>query len=350
MRLEIDPAAERRDVSRPAVLHIENNGEIPLRINAVTHLLPAGLTLIAVAGNSYLQKEQTHRDLCKELRLLIQDEFFFSNPALISARRQQIIQLINEAIVAAPGPGMAGRIMRVWRVFLSPALAAAAFSRWHERFNANQLVIEDYRDAESAWELVSGLPVPEQEKNAHNRELIAIKLRQLKAIEEERNSRVFGGGGWIVGAHTSHSEALILNCKKSAFSSRHYPVVIEVSAVPLEGASQLTIRESASLDVPPKDLTLATLAMLCAPIGRITRLVVENPRSGIGTLIGQAEVAHLLVASVLAFILSIAYERIKWGHTAMLSLTWRTAILLGFAAGVGTENLLRAIQAFFGIT
>jgi hypothetical protein len=335
VRLDIEATGEsRRDAERPATLTIENNGAEPLRVSRVTHL----------------HREQTYGDLCGELRLLIQDEYFFNNPDLIAARKNEIIKLINEAIVAAPGPGMISNIFRVWRVFLSPLLAAAAFRRWQDRFNANQLVIEDYQDAQLAWELVADLPVPEPEAGTRNRELIELKLRQLKELDNERLSAASGQNDWILDPHSSHSEALTLSCAKSMLSVRRYPVVIEVTATSLDGGRPTTKRASASIEVPPRDLPLAVLAMIAAPAGLFARIAVQNPHASASKLISLTSLPQILIATVLGFVLSITFERLRWGSAAKLSLSWRTAILLGFGAGLGTENLLKAFQAFFGVS
>jgi hypothetical protein len=349
VKLDIETTGEStRDATRSATLSIENNAEKPLRISHVTYLLPSGVSLVSVGGNSYLRREQTYRDLCRELRLLIQDEYFFSNPQLIAARKKEVVKLINEAIVAAPGPGLIGNIFRIWQIILSPMLAAAAFRRWQDRFNANKLVIEDYRDARIAWELVASLPAPEKEGEARNRDLIALKLTQLKELEDERVSPV--SSQWTVDSHSTHSEALILKCEKGMLLVRRYPIVIEVTAMSAEGKAPITKRVSSSIEVPPMDISLAVLAMICAPIGLISRLVVQDPHASTRVLLERASTPQILIASVLGFILCIMFERIQWGKSFQLSLSWRTAVFLGFGAGVGTENLLKAIQAFFGIT
>lgn len=349
--LEIEATGEsRRDIERPATLTIENNGAEPLRISRVAHLLPAGVSLITGTGNSYLHREQTYGNLCRELRLQIQDEYFFSNPSLIAARRAEIIKLINEAIVAAPGPGLLSNVLRVWRILFSPLLAAAAFRRWQDRFNANQLVIENYRDAELAWKLVTDLPLPDSEAGAQNRELIELKLRQLKDLDAERASASSGRSDWILDPQSSHSEALTLRCAKSVFATRRYPIVIEVTAASLDGGRPTTKRASASIEVPPRDLPLAALAMIAAPAGLISRIAVQNPRAPGSGVLARVSLPQALIAAVLGFVLSITFERLRWGNAAKLSLSWRTAILLGFGAGLATENLLKAFQAFFGVT
>lgn len=339
----------RREATRPATLCIENNGEEPLMITRVKHLLPSGVTLVATS-DSYLHREQTYSDLCQELRLLIQDEYFFSNPELIATRKKEIVQLINEAMLAAAGSGVLSKIFRVWQVVLSPLLAAAAFRRWQDRFNANQLVIEGYQDALIAWELVTSLPVPENQVQARNRDLIELKLKQLKELENERTSQGPGRGHWTVEAHSTHSEAMILKCDKSVLSVRRYPVVIEVTATSSPGAQPLMKRASSSIEVPPKDLPLASLAMLCAPLGFISRLVVQSPKSSFDVLLTSASLPRMVIAAILGFLLCVTFERLRWGNSDKLSLSWRTAVLLGFAAGLATENLLGAIQAFFGIS
>lgn len=351
LRVSLDIGAtgeSRRDATRAATLSIENNAEKPLRISQVEYFLPSGVSLVPVTDNSYLRREQAYRNLCKELRMLIQDEYFFSNPELIAARKKLVIQLINEAIVAAPGPGLMSKIFRVWQVILSPMLAAAAFRRWQERFNASKLVIEDYQDARIAWELVTSLPVPEKEKEARNRDLIALKLNQLKELNDERVSPV--SRQWTVDSHSVHSEALILKCEKSMLLVRRYPIVIEVTTTSMEDHPPMTTRVSSSIEVPPSDVALAVLAMICAPIGFISRLVVQDPNAPAHVILERASTPQILIASALGFVLCITFERIQWGKSAQLSLSWRTAVLLGFGAGVGTQNLLKAIQAFFGIT
>jgi hypothetical protein len=349
--LDIEATGEsRREAMRSAALSIENNGQAPLRVSRVRPLLPSGVSLIPVAGSSYLRREQRYRDLCGELRLLIQDEYFFSNPGLIAARRQEVVDLINGAIAGAAGAGVLNKVLRIWRVILSPVLAAAAFRRWQDRFNANQLIIEDYDAARAAWELVAKLPPPAHEDQARNRELIELKLAQLKELEDERFSPVPGRGQWTVDPHSTHSEALILRCERGVLSRRRYPIVIEVTGTAADGANPVTKRVSSSIDVPAMDVPLAVLAMLCAPVGLVTRLVVQGPHDPFRVLVERAGTPLLLVASVLGFLLCLSYERLQFGRAAQLSLGWRTAVLLGFGAGVGTENVLKAIEAFFGIS
>jgi hypothetical protein len=348
VRLEIETTGERRrDTARSATLSIENNTEKPLRISRVKYLLPPGVSLVPVAGNSYLRHEQTYRNLCRELRTLIQDEYFFSNPELIAARKKMVIQLINEAIIAAPGPGLISKIFRVWQIILSPMLAVAAFGRFQDRYNASGIVIEDYKNARIAWELVTRLPVPEEERGGRNRDLIALKLDQLKKLEDERVSPV--SRQWTVESHSVHSEALILKCEKGLLSVRRYPIVIEITTAPAEDRPPITKRVSSSIEVPPSDIALAVLAMICAPIGLIARLVVQDPQAPARVILERASTPQILIASLLGFVLCIMLERIQWGKSAQLSLNWRTAVFLGFGAGVGTQNLLKAIQAFFGI-
>lgn len=350
IRLEIKESDEvRRDAARPATLTIENNSEELLAITGVKHLFPIGVDLIATS-DSYLQREQTYSDLTQELRLLIQDEYFFSNPDLIAARKSEIIKLINEAIVAAPGPGLLHNIFRIWQVLLSPILSLAAFRRWQDRYNAQQLTIQGYQDAVNVWKFVVKLSVSDQPGHARNRELIELKLRQLEELDGERNLQIHGRSQWTIDPHSSHTESLIIRCKKSVLSVRRYPIVIEVSGTTLQAKQQITKRVSSWIEVPPRDLSLAIIAMLVAPIGAISRLVIQKTDTLFTALASQVGVSQIIVSSVLGLILCMAFERIRWGNSAYLKLSLHTAILLGFGAGVGAENLLKAIQAFFGIT
>lgn len=339
-----------RSSDRLITLSVVNKSEFDLRIASISTLIPRGVKLISQGKSTYVRREELYKILCKEIRILVQDEFFFSSQEVQNIRRKQIINWINSAILSSQSSSFLQKVVKILQILLSPLTQILVHKRWNERFNASQVLIDNYDDAKKVWDYVSALPCPNGDSGLRLRSLIELKLSQLKMMEEGQNPSSQKTENWVLAKNQAYTEQFILECQENSLSTRRLPVGVEIVLELIPSTKILTMRAATSFQIPPNETVLAIVAALSAPFGVIIKTIVRDQNVDLLNLLSRINSSQFFLSMILGAALYLLYDMIKWGKTAQLVPNWRTSIFLGLGAGLGAESLLVAIRAFFGIT
>jgi hypothetical protein len=308
--------------------------------------VPDGVSLVEVKDASQEATQARRAKLLTELTVLL-TEFLALSVKEFRDKQQEIERVSVKEVIAEIGSPL-----NFWRVYFTALRGTLLKSvrRARERRNALGLEIASVQDAERA--LVRFFPKENASEHAIARHVFETKLEQLKDLDAKTGNVPMSLAEVEPGSY--FSATYVLRVKRSLLNPRHFRFALDVQ-YGLRGQPQRYNSEvSTTLVVGPSSALLLCLALLGSSMGTAMKFALANSSSdSAASFAGKLGVALVtgpgLSAAVLSIALFVAFEHTDLSKNGRLALNWRTALVLGVAAGMFSDRFVSAFKALLGL-
>lgn len=315
-------------------LTIENPGPQAVRLLSVEPRVPLKARLLEITDTSLAESNARRAELLQELDTLLRQYLWVTS----SPFRQAWIDGQREAfreIFTAAG---------IFRLYFQAIFTPRSFNaRMRREFRALRYHIGssvDARDAFSKW-------MEATKEHESITSLFLAKTEQLARIEsrmDENEKR----GLTTVETESQFTSTYVFQFSRHWLEPRKYQLAIEASY--LEGTSSIpqNVTAATSVQISPYPWCLSLVAILSALMGVLVQLSLggaPNPLSELGRM---AATGQILTAPIVALVFFNAYEYTSLGKSLTMSVSWRSAMLIGALCGLAQDRILAAMKALIG--
>jgi hypothetical protein len=115
------------------------------------------------------------------------------------------------------------------------------------------------------------------------------------------------------------------------------------------GSSARSVSTATNVQISPYPFSLTIVAVLSALLGVLIRVSLEGAKDPLANLALLAGSGQLLVGPIVALIFFNVYEYTSLGKGITMSVSWRSALLIGALCGIAQDRVLAALKALIGI-
>lgn len=314
-------------------LTISNPDSFPVRLLSVQPRVPVGATIVDVTDSSLAQANAQKAALLEELNRLLR-QFLWVTSA--SFRQEWIDQ---QKVVIKEIFSVVGFLSIYIQLFFRSSSLQARMKKEFESFSFKVSSAADARSAYEKW-MVS---------NTSHEAVIALfdeKTKQLERIESRMDESERPGltsippGGFFTATY-------VMKFARSAFDPRKYQVGFEASYSTADTPPQSNSLAT-SVQISPYPLNLSLVAVLSAFLGILVKLSVSPESDPFSEMFKLAQTGQLLVGPIVALIFFNVYEYTSVGKDVAISVSWRSALLIGSLSGLAHDRILAALKALIG--
>ena len=185
--------------------------------------------------------------------------------------------------------------------------------------------------------------------------LIESKIEFLEQVESKiPNSK--DGLITSIEPESFFSIIYILKFKRNDMNSKKYNISIESKYK--ESNNSLIGGASVSQIISPNPIVLSNIAIGFSILGTIVKISLEGGVSFVhkvniaNSVIWNDIFTYILqtfITSVIAVVFFNIYEYLDIGKKITLSVSWRSAMLIGFLSGLFADRILDSVKVFIGI-
>jgi hypothetical protein len=314
-------------------LTITNLDSEPIYLQSVEPRVPIGASLLEVIDSSLAQANTLKAELVSELTRLLRQYLWVTSAAF----RQQWVDKQKEALTQVFS--IFGFLRFYFEIFFKPASFQARMKR---EFAVVSFKISSSVDARSAFEKWM---VPSTEHEAI-KTLFEEKTKQLERIEA-RMDESDRPGLTSIPPTSFFTATYVLKFSRRAFEPRKFQVGFDAIYSQVNSPPQSN-SVSTTLQISPYPFSLSLIACFSAILGIILRLSISGTINPLSVIFDMAISGQLLVGPIVAFIFFNVYEHTSVGRDIGISVSWRSALLIGALAGLAQDRLLRSLQALIG--
>lgn len=339
-----------RDNERAVKLSLINGSGHRISVLKLRHLMSNGVSIKQLSDGSLFHFDDDYKEICKDLRRQINDEFFFGAKGLIQARKAMMSEIINDTI-----GGNQNSVAGILRVLIGLTfrlpIRLLLDGSFRERYEALQIPVNDLNSARSAVALIKEYQVAQNGFTAEG--VIRDKLALLEGLEVKRSASMRSGGRLSIEAGETYIESYVLSFPRHLLSSRIHSVQVELEygiADHNQGDDTAAVKRAGlTVDITPSGIVLSLVACASALIGGFSKSAAELPTLSATNMLTILKTPTLWTGIAVGFVMFNLYDRldVKWAKA--LRVSWPTAVLVGFVAGFYGDRFLKAIQVFFGI-
>jgi hypothetical protein len=316
-------------------LTIENTDSKPIRLQAVVPRVPVGANLLEVTNSSLAETSARKAELIAELTLLLRQYLWVVSEEF----RKQLVERTSEKYKEFYGS--LGSILRmVVKLLVGPWTWVGDISRYFESFQFNIHSASDARSAHARW-------MTNVNEHVAIRSLFEAKLEQLERIEAQ-----MGGGDnpglTVIEAGSYFAATYVIRFSRGVLEPRKYQVGFNATYQEPEKSAEGSASTATNVQISPYPLSLSIVAVASAILGALLRLSLGGSHNPLADLILSATSGELLVGPVIALIFFNVYEYTSVGKELGISVSWRSALLIGAVCGIAQERVLAALKALFG--
>lgn len=316
-------------------LVVKNSSDKAVRLLGVEPRIPSDARLIEIIDTSVADTTSRRTILLGELNRLLQQYLLVTSESFRDTH-QKVEKERVRALLSPVG------IVALYIEILTGS------SEWQERLRG-ELETFSYRisstsDAEEAlrrWLL----PISDQ-KHEIIASLFEAKTLQLSQIEHlmdenERRSLINIEAGGVFTA------TYVLKFQRRFFDPKKYQLAFDVIYEQTELGAPQTASGVAGIQISPSPFTLSLFAIFAAILGVTLRVSLTGTNDVIGALKDLALSGQLLVGPIVALIFFNVFEYTSMGKNfAKMSVSWRSALLIGALCGIAQDRILAALKAF----
>ena len=215
----------------------------------------------------------------------------------------------------------------------------ARMKREFETFSFNVASATDARAAYTKW-------MESSTSHEAAKTLFDEKTKQLERIEsrmdegERPGLTTLPSGGFFTATY-------VMRFDRKLFEPRKYQVGFEIAHSQGEGQPQ-TASVATSVQISPYPVSLSLVAIISALLGVLVRTAVAPESQPFAQMFSLAQSGQLLVGPIVALIFFNIYEYTAIGKEMLISVSWRSALLIGALSGLAHDRMLAAIKALIG--
>lgn len=316
---------------------IENHGSSAVRLLSVEPRVPPGASLLKITDRSLDENDAKRSELLGQLTHLYHQNLMVASADFREAWTVAMEEVVSR-VLSASG---------FFRAYFS--FFRAAFRKQLTRdFGSLEFRIESAVDAQNA---IKRWMQPPQDTGVI-RSLFIAKAEQLEALESkmtatDRRSLT------TIEVDSFFSQTYVLAFDRHWFEPRKYQLSIDANYQSVEATAEIAVPTqnltvSTSVQISPYPLCLTVVAIISALLGVFVQLSVKGAGTPLEEYIDLALTGKLFVAPILALIFFNVYEHTAPGKKFDMSVSWRSALLIGALCGLAQDRILAAIKAFLG--
>jgi hypothetical protein len=130
---------------------------------------------------------------------------------------------------------------------------------------------------------------------------------------------------------------------------KKYQVAFDASFTVSDAMAAQTASAATNVLISPYPFALSVIAVLSAFLGVLLRVSLAGSRYPLQDLLSLAQSGGLFVGPVVALIFFNIYEYTSLGKGLTISISWRSALLIGALSGLAQERILASLKALIGI-
>jgi hypothetical protein len=199
--------------------------------------------------------------------------------------------------------------------------------------------LEDARNASERWTLPRD-PTPFAE-------LFAAKVDQLERLDgllhdaDKRTLAVIEPGSYYAATY-------VLECPRRSVESQKYQVSVEAACEDAGSATVQQVSTTATIQISPSPIALSVIAIFGALLGTMIDIAFVANGNFWNAIVNSVGNGKIIIAPGLALVLFNVYEYTSIGKNLTMTISWRSALLIGTLCGVAEDRILAALKAFLG--
>lgn len=314
-------------------LTIFNPESTPIRLLSVQPRVPAGAAVVDVTDSSLAQANAQKAVLLEELNRLLR-QFLWVTSATF---RQEWID--QQKIVLKELFSVVGFLSIYFQLFFRSSSLQARMKKEFDSFSFKVSSAADARSAYEKWMATS-------EQHEAVKTLFDEKTKQLERVEsimdesERPGLTSIAPGGFFTATY-------VMKFSRNAFDPRKYQVGFDAS-YSLADTPPQSNSIATNVQISPYPLTLSLVAVFSAFLGILVKLSVLPQSDPFAEMFKLAQTGQLLVGPIVALIFFNMYEYTSAGKDIAMSVSWRSALLIGALSGLAHDRIIAALKALIG--
>jgi len=316
-------------------LTIENPDLKPIRLLSVEPRVPVGASLLEITDTSLAEANARKAELIEELNRLLRQFLWVTSETFRETWIDRQKEVIKEVF------SFSGFFYFYFQLIFRNKTWQARMKREFDSFAFKVASATDARSAYTRW-------IEKTDGHDAVRTLFEAKTDQLERVE----SRMDEGdrpGLTSIEAGSFFTATYVLKFTRRVLEPRKYQVAFDTTYVhPDAGAPQST-STATNVQISPYPFSLSLVAIIAAVLGVLLRISLAGVQDPLRSMLAQAQSGQLLVGPIVALIFFNAYEYTSLGKGIGMSLSWRSALLIGALCGVAQDRVLAALKALIGV-
>jgi hypothetical protein len=296
--------------------------------------VPVGASLLEVTDISLAETNARKAELIEELNNLLREFLWVVSKPFREAWLAQTKETYQELF------SVTGLFRFYLQVLFNPRHWQAAMKRLFESFRFKISSASDARSAYGRW-------MKDTSEYETIRSLFEAKLEQLDRIEGQMGEGDSSGLTAIEpGSH--FAATYVMRFSRGVLEPRKYQVSFKATYHESDSPTEQSGSTATNVQISPYPLSLSIVAIISAVLGVLLRLSLAGSQNPLSDLVSSAVSGQLLVGPVIALIFFNVYEYTSVGKELGISISWRSALLIGALCGVAQDRVLAALKALIG--
>lgn len=312
-------------------LTVSNSDSQPVRLLSIQPRVPVGASVLEITDSSLAQANANKAKLLDELNRLLRQYLWVTSAAFRQEWVDQQKEVFKELF------SVVGILSAYTQIFTGSYQV-----RMKREFDSFAFSVSSAADARSAYEKWMATSSDHEAVKT----LFEEKTKQLERIEERMDEGERPGltsispGGYFTATY-------VMKFTRKAFEPRKYQVGFEAAYSQSDSPAQIN-SVATTVQVSPYPLSLSIVAVLSAFLGILVRLSVNDQSDPFLEMIKLSQTGQLLVGPIVALIFFNVYEYTSVGKEIGMSVSWRSALLIGALSGLAHDRILSALKALIG--
>lgn len=317
-------------------LTIENSGSKTIQLLSVEPRIPVGASLLEISSTSLAEASARKAEVIEDLNRLLRQFLWVTSDQF----RQDWIAQQREAFKKIFSfPGIFAMYFRL--IFRNRDFQA----QMKREFDSYAFTIASAPDAQSAF-------VRWLEKSTEYHDTIALfqaKTEQLERIEAlmDENDR---SSLTAIEPGSLFTATYVLKFTRRLLSPRKYQVGFTASYLDPETTDPQSNSTATNVQISPYPFSLSIVAIIASLLGVVLKLSLAGDAYPLSSMFEMAKSGGVIVAPILAVLFFNVYEHTSLGKGLKLSVSWRSALLIGAICGLAQDRVLASLTALLGIS
>jgi len=327
--------ADQRSDQIAYKLTIANPGTTPIRLHSVEPRVPMGASLLQIRDTSLAEANALRAELVQELNRLLRQFLWVTSEAFRHTWVERQKEGLRELFTVI------GILTFYMQLIIAPR---GWLARMRVEFNSLAFRIASASDARSAYARWM------QNANEHDtvRSLFEAKIEQLEHMEAQMDEDD-RPGLTSIDSGSFFTATYVLKFARGLLEPRKYQVGFAVTYQEQDSGPLQTTSVATNVQISPYPFSLSIVAIVAALLGVLVRVSLAGAQDPIHEMVTLARSGHLLVGPVVALIFFNVYEYTSLGKGIGMSVSWRSALLIGAVCGLAQDRILAALKALVGV-
>jgi hypothetical protein len=315
-------------------LTIENPDSKPIRLLSVKPRVPDGASLLEIKDTSLAEAYMRKAELIEELNRLLRQFLWVTSETF----RQTWIERQREAFKKIFS--VTGIFNLYFHLLYNYRSFQARMKREFESFAFKIASASDARSAYVRW-------MKNSSEHEAIRTLFEAKTEQLEHVEA-RMDESDRPGLTAIEAGSCFNATYVLKFARGFLEPRKYQVDFDATYLHADSGSSQSTSTATNIQISPYPFILSVVAIIAALLGVLLRGSLGSVGDPFQEMFLLANSGKLLFGPVVALIFFNVYEYTSIGKDIDISVSWRSALLIGSLCGIAQDRVLAALKALIG--